>query len=150
MNDDEFQRAIVLLANKARESLDIEESGIKPLEVLLDRCEISVPIKSLKKKLGKLKQKIVMPVTKKKTMSLSRVLGKKLDKRNNSISTDKFASEISENPIFETNKSINFPGKLNNSRDSPILESNKSINSIRKNEKSRDSDRYEDDYYDTG
>ena len=150
MNDDEFQRAIVLLANKARESLDIEESGIKPLEVLLDRCEISVPIKSLKKKLGKLKQKIVMPVTKKKTMSLSRVLGKKKDKRNNSISTDKFASEISENPIFETNKSINFPGKLNNSRDSPILESNKSINSIRKNEKSRDSDRYEDDYYDTG
>lgn len=79
LNDDEFHKSLVLIANKGKDNLDIEEIGVKPLEKMLEQCEISLPIKELKKKLNRLKAKIDPQLTKKKKtgLNLNRILGKK-------------------------------------------------------------------------
>ena len=123
INDEEFVKALILIANKGKESLQVEGDGVQSVERLFEMCEISLPIKSLKKKIKKLKENIEKNKKKtKKGMSLERVLGKKTRKITKNNSFEKIPSnKLDLNKKNSVNKSDNFT-KINN-------ESNESFNS---------------------
>ena len=103
LSSNDFEKSLILIADKGRANLGIDQPGVKPVETLLETCGIAIGTKDLRKKIKTLREKLPKPkknnrkavnfTKNNKTSGLRESVSKDIENVNKSIDSSKFLEE---------------------------------------------------------